>query len=112
MPFIKIETNNVFTFNETDIIILRPQKIDRKYEAIKYVNYKNSSINYDIALIKTAKPIEFVMKDNKFILNGICLSKTNSEQFGEAIISDWEIDLLEKRKIYSNNYLKKEIEKI
>jgi hypothetical protein len=57
--------------------------------AFKHENCKSAhQLKDDIGLIKTAK---FVMKDNKFIVNNICLPKANSEQFGEAILSDWEV---------------------
>ncbi len=88
-PAYNNEPSIVFLPNEIDVIISRPQLIDKKYLVIKYEKYRNSSFSYDIRLIKTVKPIEFVMKNNKFIVNSICLPKADSEQFGEAILSDW-----------------------
>jgi len=67
---------------------LFPELSDDGIITFKHENYKGvHQLKYDIGVIKTAKPVEFVMKDKKFIVNSICLSKANSEQFGEVIQS-------------------------
>jgi hypothetical protein len=44
----------------------------------------------DIALIKTSKPIEFIIKDGFFAVNSICLPEPDYEQIGlEVIVTGW-----------------------
>jgi hypothetical protein len=35
------------------------------------------------------EPIDFIMKNNQFFINSICLSDVNLEPNGEAIVAGW-----------------------
>jgi hypothetical protein len=73
-----------------EAIVLRPQTFGEEYTIRNHQKYRqeeNKYLEYDITRIKTAKPIEFVIKDNAFTVNSICLPK--AEHFGESIITGW-----------------------
>ncbi len=85
-----MDSSNGSIYSDVDAITFRPEMINGKMTAILHQNFQHSNFVFDdIALIKTAKPIEFIKKESAFQVNSICLPKPNSEQFGEAILTGW-----------------------
>ncbi len=87
-------SSNSISINDIDAFEMRPQIIGKtniwvqrqKFDRLTDLKTDlKTDLNCDIAIIKTAKPIEFKMKNYAFIVNSICLPKPNSEPIGEAV---------------------------
>jgi hypothetical protein len=87
---IMIGTNSLL-YSDKDAIIIRP-KLTGELKIPWYQRQKdfnNFTLDLDLALLKTSKPIEFLMKNNSFIVNSICLPFAGSEPEGIANFIGW-----------------------
>jgi hypothetical protein len=85
-----IGTNSLL-YTDKDAIIIRP-KLTGELKIPWYQRQKdfnNFTLDFDLALLKTSKPIEFLMKNNSFIVNSICLPFAGSEPEGMANFIGW-----------------------
>jgi hypothetical protein len=100
---LQVGSNSIEKSNKNiDAISLTPEIISftppdyYTYTAVRHKKYDITNRHYDIALIKTSKPIDFVVKDNKFLVNSICLSNIDSDPVGEALLLGWGNIMLEE----------------
>jgi len=85
--------SNSISINDTNAFAMKPQIIGKTNISIERQKFDRlTDLNYGIARNKTAKPIEFAMKNNAFIVNSICLPKPNSEPIGEELTGWGNID--------------------
>ena len=55
----------------------------------RHKGFNMQTIKDDIALVKTSKPIEFKIENDRFVVNSICLPQRDYEPKGWATISGW-----------------------
>ena len=54
-----------------------------------HADFNITTIINDIALVKTSKPIEFKIENDRFVVNSICLPQRDYEPKGWATLSGW-----------------------